>query len=386
MADGNPLVLGIQNNSTSTTRVQRAGAALTPAFTVANSNGNAIVGSGSAVGVGVRGESEFYGLFGFSTNGIAIGALCQRGYGIWGESPSRTGVRGESDSSIGVHGNSDDSTGTVGTSDRGTGVFGFSRQNSGVHGDERGGEFGHAGVKGTSLESAGVFGRSRNAIGVFGEHLPVGLSTTPPAGIGVLGRAHPRDSRGVIGFSRSGFGIGAVTSSGFAGVFEGNVFVRGAATVTGSKSAAVPHPDGSLRALFAIESPQSWFEDFGRAELTDGRATVELDPDFSELIEASEYHVFLTPEGECGALFVAERNPRAFEVQESGQTHHDISFSYRVVARRRDIDVGRLPVVDSPEPVLSENLADVEGPGGDAPSIQIDDRPLLPGEAYEKRS
>jgi hypothetical protein len=62
MADGQALVLGIQNNSTSTTRFQPAGAAFTPAFTVANNNGNAIVGSGSAVGVGVRGESEFFGL------------------------------------------------------------------------------------------------------------------------------------------------------------------------------------------------------------------------------------------------------------------------------------------------------------------------------------
>jgi hypothetical protein len=386
MADGQPLVLGIQNNSTSTTRVQRGGPAFTPAFTVANNNGNAIVGSGSAVGVGVRGESEFFGLFGFSTNGIAVGALCQGGHGIWGESPNRTGVRGESDSSTGVHGNSDNATGTVGTSNSGTGVFGFSRQKSGVHGDERGGEFGHAGVKGTSLESAGVFGRSQNAIGVFGEHLPVGLSTTPPAGIGVLGRAHPLNSRGVIGFSRSGFGIGAVTSTGFAGVFEGNVFVRGNATITGSKSAAVRHPDGSLRALFAVESPQSWFEDFGRAQLTDGRVTVELDSDFSELIDTSDYHVFLTPEGECGALFVGERSPRGFDVQESGETRHDVSFSYRVVARRRDLDVRRLPVIESPEPVLAAAQMDIESPGDDAPSIEIDDRPLMPDEVDEKRS
>jgi hypothetical protein len=66
-----------------------------------------------------------------------------------------------------------------------------------------------------------------------------------------------------------------MSSAGFAGVFEGDVFVRGDHTVTGSKSAAVPHPEGSLRALFAIESPQPWFEDFGRARLIDGRARVE---------------------------------------------------------------------------------------------------------------
>jgi hypothetical protein len=291
---------------------------------VTNSNGNAIAGSGSSVGVGVHGSSEFFGLFGYSPTGIAIGALAASGLGIWGESTSRTGVRGQSHSAFGVHGDSDDAAGTVGTSERGSGIFGFSRQAFGVHGDDRGAEFGQAGVMGTSVESAGVFGRSGNGIGVFGEHLPVGLGTTPPAGIGVLGRAHPRDSRGVIGFSRAGIGVGGVSSSGFAGVFDGDVSVHGNFTVTGAKSAAVSHPDGSVRALFAIESPQPWFEEFGRAQLTAGRTMVELDPDFVAVTETEDCHVFLTPEGECGGMFVGERSRHGFEVRESGETHHDV--------------------------------------------------------------
>jgi len=37
--------------------------------------------------------------------------------------------------------------------------------------------------------------------------------------------------------------------------------------IGGPKSAAVPHPDGTLRRLYCVESPESWFEDFGnRAE------------------------------------------------------------------------------------------------------------------------
>jgi hypothetical protein len=385
VADGNPLVLGLLNTSTSTTRVQRSGAPLSAALTVANGNGHAVVGTGSAVGVGVRGESEFFGLFGSTSTGIAIGALAGSGHGIWGESASRTGVHGESGLGLGVHGNSDDTAGTAGTSDRGTGVFGFSRQSSGVHGDERGGQFGHSGVFGTSLESVGVFGRSRNGIGVVGEHLPEGLGSTPPAGIGVLGRAHPPASRGVIGFSRSGFGVGGVSSGGFAGVFDGDVFVRGDHTVTGSKSAAVPHPDGSLRALFAVESPQPWFEDFGRAQLIGGRARIELDPDFAVLVDTDDYHVFLTPEGQCGGLFIDGRSPRAFGVQESGEAGHDVSFSYRLVARRRDLRLARLPVVTPPEPVLARHWLDVEGPAAQPPAIPTADRPRMPDEDAERR-
>jgi hypothetical protein len=63
------------------------------------------------------------------------------------------------------------------------------------------------------------------------------------------------------------------------------VFVRGDFTVAGgAKSAAVPHPDGTHRWLYCLESPESWFEDFGRAQLTCGRAEVKIDPDFAALV------------------------------------------------------------------------------------------------------
>ena len=37
----------------------------------------------------------------------------------------------------------------------------------------------------------------------------------------------------------------------------------GLTIVGGIKSAAVPHPDGSHRQLYCMESPENWFEDFG---------------------------------------------------------------------------------------------------------------------------
>jgi len=173
----------------------------------------------------------------------------------------------------------------------------------------------------------------------------------------VLGRAHQAHSRGVIGVSRDGFAIGAVTTTGFAGVFEGDVFVAGNFTVTGAKSAAIRHPDGTIRRLYCIESPEPWFEDFGRASLVRGSARVRLDAAVSALIgDNTDYHVFLSPEGDCAGLYVSNRHRDGFDVRECGDGTADLLFSYRLAFRRGDLDLERMPEVEMPEPVAATNL------------------------------
>jgi hypothetical protein len=79
----------------------------------------------------------------------------------------------------------------------------------------------------------------------------------------------------------------------YAAAFFGPVVVSGAFTVVGGpKSAAVPHPDGSHRRLYCMESPESWFEDFGEASLACGQAEVTLDPDFTAIAATDQYHVY----------------------------------------------------------------------------------------------
>ena len=84
----------------------------------------------------------------------------------------------------------------------------------------------------------------------------------------------------IYGLSAKGHGlVGATAAAGaaavvgatngvagaYAAAFYGPVIVGGDFTVVGgAKSAAVPHPDGSHRRLYCVESPESWFEDFGR--------------------------------------------------------------------------------------------------------------------------
>lgn len=70
----------------------------------------------------------------------------------------------------------------------------------------------------------------------------------------------------------------ATPANSSAGYFTGAV-AAGDFAVTGSKSAAVKDPaDDSYCLLYCVESPEVWFEDFGEATFTAGKATVTLDP------------------------------------------------------------------------------------------------------------
>jgi hypothetical protein len=98
-----------------------------------------------------------------------------------------------------------------------------------------------------------------------------------------------------------------------------------------------------------MESPESWFEEFGSGQLSGGSATVTLEPGFAGVVKGDSYHIFLTPRGESkGWLYVGKQSPGSFTVQEAGGGTSAIGFSYRVVAKRKDIAGVRLEPVDEP--------------------------------------
>jgi hypothetical protein len=207
------------------------------------------------------------------------------------------------------------------------------RGGTGVHGE--------AGFTGVSGVAHPVGGDEGSAVGVFAdadlEHAGDGV-----LGIGVLGTVFP-PGKGFAGF----FG-GEVR-------ITGNLSVGGDLTALGAISANVSHPDGSLRRMYALESPESWFEDMGRAEVVAGRARVELDNEFAAMVQTNDYHVFLTPEGDTQGLFVSTRTPVAFEVREQQGGTSNFTFSYRVVAKRSDVEVERLQRIEPP-PTLADVL------------------------------
>jgi len=110
----------------------------------------------------------------------------------------------------------------------------------------------------------------------------------------------------------------------------------------------VRHPDGSQRVMHTVEAPESWFEDIGRAQLHEGVARVDVDPDFAAVSGlGDDYHVFLTAEGPSDPLYVTNRTSTGFEVREQGEGTSEISFSYRIVTRRPDSPLGRLESIEA---------------------------------------
>jgi len=69
-------------------------------------------------------------------------------------------------------------------------------------------------------------------------------------------------------------------------------------------------------ALYAVESPDNWFEDFGRNK-TAGRRKQwwPIDPTFVQSVNTDlDYHVFLT-NADCRGLYVARKSRPRFEVR-----------------------------------------------------------------------
>lgn len=310
--DGEPLVAGQENAASQPTALRWEGAATNlPALEVST--------SGRAI-------------FGWSTN---------TGPGVWGAT-----VRGY---------------GVVGETLRGYGVFGSATARA------LGGIFGQG--------PTGVWGRGvASDDPVVPSHIGVRGTTDSGAGTGVQGIAE--SGTGLAGASKTGTAVrGTVqdASQGIAGHFVGPVLIEGNLTTTGAVSVAVMPSDGATRRLQVMVSRQEgWVEDFGTAQLVNGRATVPLHPDFGALVRSDDYHVFLTPRGNSRGLYVSDLGPPGFEVREQLFGRTDIAFSYRVVARRKDAPVPSATAVNLPTAVKAPDPVEA------ARNLQVPELPKAP--------
>lgn len=308
MANGMPVVLGQSNSATNATTVDCSNTA-EPSLSAQKVTGTALV-AGSVAGIGIE-----------------VGTL-------GGPTVSATSF-----SSLGVLSTCVDTRDRPGISMavNGTVAGGF-----GVMGNNNRGSFPEAGVSGRARTAIGVEGNSTRGFGVRGMTFSGRTS-----GAGVMGIGSP--GHGVVGIANQTSTAPGITPAGplFAGLFFGDVQVQGVFSVFGSKAAVVPHPDGTLRRLYCVESPEEWFEDFGAASLVGGRATVAFDKTFAPLVARKDYHVFLTPEGDCRGLYVRRKTQGGFEVREMQNGKGTLRFSYRVVLRRRDARGKRLEKVEA---------------------------------------
>ena len=111
----------------------------------------------------------------------------------------------------------------------------------------------------------------------------------------------------------------------------------------GAESVVVPLPDSRWVQLYAVQSAENWFEDFGSGNLLSGLASVSLEPTFRDTINSTEdYHVFISPRGECNGLYVANMTATGFEVHELHHGKSNVAFDYRIVARRKGYENMRM--------------------------------------------
>ena len=118
----------------------------------------------------------------------------------------------------------------------------------------------------------------------------------------------------------------------YSGYFNGNHVV-----VNGTKSASVATSKGN-QLLYVTESPEVWFEDIGHGQLVNGEVTVELDPLFLETVVIDEEHpmeVFVQVQGECNDVYVVP-GTTSFTVKEKNSGQSNVSFSYRIMAKRKN--------------------------------------------------
>ncbi len=203
--------------------------------------------------------------------GGGVYASSTYGPGVSGTSGSNSGVFGNSDGNDGVYGNTN-ATPPASNTPGASGVRGLGNgaNTAGVYGKDAGAGVGVFGVSGTNV---GVFGVSG---GGSGQPYGVVGSVNNAPGFGLFGVTNVA---GTVGFAGAAGVAGAIAGQ-FAGpvniynngaIAPGNLYVQGNSTVKGTKSAAVPHPDGTHRLLYCVESPEAWFEDFGEGRLSGGR-------------------------------------------------------------------------------------------------------------------
>ncbi|MDX9907026.1 MAG: hypothetical protein RBS55_10610 [Bacteroidales bacterium] len=195
---------------------------------------------------------------------------------------------------------------------------------------------------------------------------------------GIYGRADGSSTNtyGVAGHAYfGGTGVGAWSYTGdlfrgFDGDFPGGtlrfyVTRAGAVFADGGyntfKKALLAGGKEEYRSFRMIESTEGWVEDIGSFEMIGGEAVVKIDPVYASSVKLdNDYKVFLTPVSEdIVNLVITKKDPESFRVK--GVTNDgrpaNCSFDYRIVAKDRVRNYGRMEPVDIPDAI---NISRIE--------------------------
>lgn len=365
-----------------------------PCVTDTNSGSGPGLASSSAGGTGLKGSTSFQstsgtnfaaGILGTDASSkgffdVGVEGKSTRGIGLLGTSSKSTGVEGITKSTsvgqdavlgvatnggIGVEGKSTtglSSIGVLGQSNT-VGVDGFGTTSTATS-VEAGGSGGPLFVGNTnfvqvfSVDGAGNVSAGSvsggDATFQFGDFTTtaanqVSVRTAGPGG-GISAEETSGAGTSITAFSNGGDllqGIGSGDVAVFVVDHNGNVNIAGELFTSGPcNSGCITHGPTQRRVVsYAPREAQPTLEDVGEASLETGEARVPLDPRFANAMEQdSSYLVFVTPEGDCNGLYVADRSAQRFMVKELRGGRSSIRFEYRIVAKPFGDHSARLPM------------------------------------------
>jgi len=324
-------------------------AASTSAVGCSGVNGNNTATSGAAYGVtGATTSPAGIGIYGVNLSG--------GGYGVYGE------AKGTASNSTGVYGAATNSSGdeptygVYGTSSTASLGFGFS---------------GGAGVAGTGPTISSTGATSGGNAGVWGDlagpsnGLLFAVKGTADDNIAIVAlNSTPDDDTltPALNATNGATNLGALVFETGGGLFDTcTIDVGGDLACSGTISQNAATDEGRHVKLYGVASPENWFEDFGSGQLSDGSAQIALEPAFASTVNTGEaYHVFLTPNGDSKGLYVAGKTAAGFEVREQGGGTSNISFDYRLVAKRRGYESVRLEDMTEQTAKLRQRQAEMQ--------------------------
>lgn len=283
----------------------------------------------------VRGTANEYAVNGYSSG--------SGGAGVYGENNSN---------GIGVWGNVGSGFGVFGTAQN-TSAFGVVARNLSAGGTgllAAGDNILPANLSG-GLSISGI----GDEIGIFGYGIDI------PSGTGIVGAGNAgsiytlTEGSGIAGTGNEIGAFGMATGAGeayggyFATPFGDYAFVGGwdGATQikisgTGSMGTIVKDVDNNIVKMFATESPEILFQDYGIGTLENGTATILLDPILSKNIRVDTDHplkVFIQLEGDCKGVYVTDKSVLGFTVKELQGGISNVPFSWSIVATRADEEI-----------------------------------------------
>jgi len=297
-----------------------------------------------------------------------------------------------SGSNIGVSGTGSQYGGIFTTTTGGTGLYAYNPNDCASCVGIEGFAFG------TTAQTFGVFGGTNSPFGAGVYGLLGDPSQNGTGNSGVWGDSS--SGIGVLATAGNGYGLVARNNSGFPTIqayqedetgwafrTEGPEFLgcfidaQGNLNCSGTISGSAPTASGDKQvSIYAMESPENWLEDFGSGQLSGGKAVIRLERIFGQTVNTEiEYHVFLTPKGDCEGLYVSQENAQGFEVHELRGGHSGVTFDYRIVAKRKGFEKDRMKELRRlPEPP-SQHRAGGKPPapakaaiGEPLPSIPLD--------------